>query len=279
MRTLKLTIQYDGTNYVGWQRQPSGVSIQGLIEDALRADRRRRRDGARRGPDRCRRARPRTGCEREPGDFAGRGNARPRAERRAARRRPHHRRSRRCAPNFHARFSASPKTYEYRIVNAPFVAAFLLRYVVAHPAAARFRTRCAPRRRRSSAATISRRFRARDRSSSRPSGRSWRIDVGGRRRFDQPLGHPRHGGRLPAPHGPEHRRHAGRGGARAGGLRAGCWTILASRSRAQAGRTAPARGLFLVREVTDVTEAQALSATLLATSFILRRWLACIIDV
>jgi len=34
MRTLKLTIAYDGTNYVGWQRQSEGVSIQQLVEDA-----------------------------------------------------------------------------------------------------------------------------------------------------------------------------------------------------------------------------------------------------
>src|SRR5512145_2813012 len=35
-RTIKLTLQYDGTDYVGWQRQAEGVSIQGLLEDALR---------------------------------------------------------------------------------------------------------------------------------------------------------------------------------------------------------------------------------------------------
>jgi tRNA pseudouridine38-40 synthase len=35
MRTLKLTLAYDGTNYVGWQRQENGVSIQQLVEDAL----------------------------------------------------------------------------------------------------------------------------------------------------------------------------------------------------------------------------------------------------
>ena len=34
-RTLKLTISYDGTRFVGWQRQAEGVSIQGLLEDAL----------------------------------------------------------------------------------------------------------------------------------------------------------------------------------------------------------------------------------------------------
>ena len=33
---IKLTIEYDGTNYQGWQRQGSGIpSIQGSIEDAL----------------------------------------------------------------------------------------------------------------------------------------------------------------------------------------------------------------------------------------------------
>ena len=35
MRTLKLTLAYDGTNYVGWQRQTNGVSVQQLVEEAL----------------------------------------------------------------------------------------------------------------------------------------------------------------------------------------------------------------------------------------------------
>ncbi len=34
-RTLKLTLTYDGTPFVGWQRQAEGTSIQGLVEDAL----------------------------------------------------------------------------------------------------------------------------------------------------------------------------------------------------------------------------------------------------
>lgn len=34
-RTLKLTIAYDGTNYVGWQRQENGLSVQQVIEEAL----------------------------------------------------------------------------------------------------------------------------------------------------------------------------------------------------------------------------------------------------
>jgi tRNA pseudouridine38-40 synthase len=35
MRTLKLTLQYDGTELAGWQRQKTGDSVQGLLEDAL----------------------------------------------------------------------------------------------------------------------------------------------------------------------------------------------------------------------------------------------------
>ena len=35
MRTLKLTVAYDGTPYVGWQRQANGTSIQQVIEEAF----------------------------------------------------------------------------------------------------------------------------------------------------------------------------------------------------------------------------------------------------
>ena len=35
MRTIALTLAYCGTRYVGWQRQPNGTSIQGLVEAAL----------------------------------------------------------------------------------------------------------------------------------------------------------------------------------------------------------------------------------------------------
>ena len=35
VRTLKLTIAYEGTEYVGWQRQSTGRSIQGCLESAL----------------------------------------------------------------------------------------------------------------------------------------------------------------------------------------------------------------------------------------------------
>jgi tRNA pseudouridine38-40 synthase len=35
MRTLKITVAYDGTRFVGWQRQAAGESIQGLLEAVL----------------------------------------------------------------------------------------------------------------------------------------------------------------------------------------------------------------------------------------------------
>ena len=36
MSTFKITVAYDGTDFVGWQRQASGTSIQSLLEGALR---------------------------------------------------------------------------------------------------------------------------------------------------------------------------------------------------------------------------------------------------
>ena len=37
MRNIRLTIQYDGTDYSGWQVQQNGTTIQGLLENAVTA--------------------------------------------------------------------------------------------------------------------------------------------------------------------------------------------------------------------------------------------------
>lgn len=36
MRNIKLTIEYDGTNYLGWQKQPQGPTVQLEIEKVLK---------------------------------------------------------------------------------------------------------------------------------------------------------------------------------------------------------------------------------------------------
>ncbi len=36
MRNVKLLIEYDGTNYLGWQVQPKGSTIQGILEEKIR---------------------------------------------------------------------------------------------------------------------------------------------------------------------------------------------------------------------------------------------------
>ncbi len=35
MRNIRLTLAYDGTGYVGWQFQPNGVSVQSVVEAAI----------------------------------------------------------------------------------------------------------------------------------------------------------------------------------------------------------------------------------------------------
>lgn len=35
MRRVKLTLQYDGTAYHGWQVQPNGITVQGLLQEAI----------------------------------------------------------------------------------------------------------------------------------------------------------------------------------------------------------------------------------------------------
>jgi tRNA pseudouridine38-40 synthase len=128
MRTFKLVLQYDGTDYVGWQRQAEGTSIQGLLEDALRPI-----EGAHvtvHGAGRTDAGVHATGqvasCRLtaaiDAATLARALNAvLPLAIRVAS--------AEEAPEDFHARFSANGKIYDYQIVNAPFVSPFVRPYV------------------------------------------------------------------------------------------------------------------------------------------------------
>jgi tRNA pseudouridine38-40 synthase len=122
-RVLKITLAYDGTAYVGWQRQAGGVSIQGLLEDALA-----RLDGAPvvvHGAGRTdagvhalgQVASARMTTTREPRVIRRALNAMLPGDIRILA-------VEEAAPGFHARYHAAGKIYEYRIwqgdVQPPF---------------------------------------------------------------------------------------------------------------------------------------------------------------
>jgi tRNA pseudouridine38-40 synthase len=128
MRSVRLTIAYDGTGYVGWQRQESGESIQGWLEDALG-----KIDGSRvtvHGAGRtdagvhalAQVASARIASPLDDATLARALNANlPPPIRVMA--------VTTVADDFHARFSAARKFYEYRIWNGPAVSPFVRQYV------------------------------------------------------------------------------------------------------------------------------------------------------
>ena len=127
MRTLKLTIAYDGTRFVGWQRQAEGESIQGLLEDALA-----RFEGARvtvHGAGRTdagvhalgQTASVQLTCGHAAETLSRALNAHLPEEVRVLS-------VEEAAPDFHARFSARSKTYRYQIRNTPIADPFTRAY-------------------------------------------------------------------------------------------------------------------------------------------------------
>jgi tRNA pseudouridine38-40 synthase len=123
----KLTLQYDGTDFVGWQRQAAGISIQALIEDALAPI-----EGARvtvTGAGRtdagvhalAQVASVPLTATLDSSSLLRALNATLPPDIRVVD-------VERVADDFHARFSARAKTYEYRIVTGPFISPFERRY-------------------------------------------------------------------------------------------------------------------------------------------------------
>ncbi|MEN3338218.1 MAG: tRNA pseudouridine38-40 synthase [Acidobacteriota bacterium] len=133
MRNLKVTVQYDGTDYVGWQRQGAGVSIQGLLEDALVPI-----EGSGVTVHGAGRTDAGVHALAQVASFGlsvpldpvtltrALNGVLPPAVRVTA--------AEDVDPGFHARFSATGKVYEYRVVNAPFVSPFLHKYAWHVPA-------------------------------------------------------------------------------------------------------------------------------------------------
>jgi tRNA pseudouridine38-40 synthase len=128
MRTVKLTVAYDGTRLVGWQRQADGESVQGLLEEALA-----RFEGAPVSVQGAGRtdagvhafgqvASVRLTCEHEAATLTRALNAQLPEDVRVLSVED-------VASDFHARFSARAKTYNYHIGNAPIATPFGRTYV------------------------------------------------------------------------------------------------------------------------------------------------------
>jgi tRNA pseudouridine38-40 synthase len=132
MRRIRITVAYDGTDYHGWQVQPGLATIQGTIETAV------------------------SEIEGQPVEVAGSGrtdagvhalaqvaafsieNRIPLYNLRKAMNRllPHAIRvlaAEEAAPDFHPRFQAHSKTYEYRIWRGEICPPFERRYVHHYP--------------------------------------------------------------------------------------------------------------------------------------------------
>jgi tRNA pseudouridine38-40 synthase len=127
VRTIKLVVQYDGSDFVGWQRQGKGESVQGLIEQALAVI-----DGA---PVTLHGAGRTDAGVHAMGQVASARITSPIEDWQLVRALNAH------LPDsirvvelttvpdeFHARFSATAKTYEYRIWNGRTVPPFIHRY-------------------------------------------------------------------------------------------------------------------------------------------------------
>ncbi len=126
MKNIKLTIEYDGTNYFGWQRQPTGPTIQEVIENSLKTM--TGEDVTLFGSGRTdsgvhalgQVANFRTGSRLGPAEFQkGLNSVLPKdiviikAEE--------------AEPDFHAQLSARSKKYIYKILNRPYPSALLRR--------------------------------------------------------------------------------------------------------------------------------------------------------
>jgi tRNA pseudouridine38-40 synthase len=126
-RNLKLTLAYDGSRFVGWQKQASGESIQGLLEDALSklegapvvAHGAGRTDAGVHAEGQV--ASAQVSFSHDAATVQRALNARLPPEIRVVA-------AEDVSPEFHARFSARSKSYRYQIANSAVVSPFLRAY-------------------------------------------------------------------------------------------------------------------------------------------------------
>ena len=127
MRTLKLTVAYDGTNYAGFQRQTNGLAIQQVIEEAFAP---LVGDPTGRGPTVAGASRTDAGVHALAQVVSVNVDidiAAPAIHRALNVRLPLEIRVLDvvdAAPGFHARFHAIGKTYRYRIATTPVLSPF-----------------------------------------------------------------------------------------------------------------------------------------------------------
>lgn len=130
MRRIRLIISYDGTNYVGWQVQPNGVSVQEFLENALYelTGERIRVEGS---------GRTDSGVHAKAQVAHFDTNARMAADKFAVAMNMHLPSdirvlfSEECSSDFHARFSAKRKQYTYTVQLGPHADVFS-RYYALH---------------------------------------------------------------------------------------------------------------------------------------------------
>jgi tRNA pseudouridine38-40 synthase len=124
---FSISLAYDGTDFVGWQRQASGRSVQGLLEDALRE-----LDGRDISVTGAGRTDAGVHALGQVASFALERAIEPAVLVRALNARlPDTVRvwsASRVAPTFNARFDARAKRYRYRIFNGPLISPFDRQY-------------------------------------------------------------------------------------------------------------------------------------------------------
>ncbi len=132
MRTLKITLAYDGTDFAGWQVQPDRVTIQGCLAEALTriTGEGSLPQGSGRTDAGVHALAQVASCTLRspiplPNLVIALNDVLPAAIRVL--------RIDEAPPEFHARLSARAKTYRYRIFRAPICPPFLARYVYHHP--------------------------------------------------------------------------------------------------------------------------------------------------